>query len=334
MNKKTEQKSNLYLFTGENLIELNRKLCHWKSEFKKKHQDINLEQYSGISQDDLKTIITALESAPFLSDKRMIIIKGVPQSAADKKEIEFDTLIEAISDLSEDVVLIFASPKPDKRSKLYKTLMNIAQVKEFAILKGQELAQWIYTEVKNRGGGISIMTAKNLMGYCGEDMTTISHEIDKLILYKKKEEIVMNDVFNVCTMHPLSNIFAFTGGIGGDKRKMLLMLQKLIQSGEAIQLIFFMIVRQFRYLIQVRYLLDHHKSKAEIQSQLKLAPFQVSQYINQSRNWSYQQLKEIYTELKEMDIKVKVGKIPSTTDTQHIFQLYIEKFLLCITSPN
>ncbi len=88
--------NNLYLFTGENFQALNEKLSFWKKEFEKKHSETNIEQFNDVSQKDIPAIVNAIESQPFLADKRMIIVRDIPQSAEKKKKLELDHLQDSL----------------------------------------------------------------------------------------------------------------------------------------------------------------------------------------------------------------------------------------------
>ena len=92
-------------------------------------------------------------------------------------------------------------------------------------------------------------------------------------------------------------------------------------------LIFFMVVRQLRLLIQIKSLLDKNQSRGVIQKRLKLAPFQVNMLIQQARYFSLEKLKEAYKNLAQMDYQIKTGVIPSSSSGEELLHLKFDQFL-------
>ena len=66
----------IFLFFGDDTYSLNEKLNFWKEEFvKKQGNNMNLEVLDGTAIDG-NQIESAISSAPFLGDKRLVIIKN------------------------------------------------------------------------------------------------------------------------------------------------------------------------------------------------------------------------------------------------------------------
>ena len=77
---------NIYLFTGENTFSMSEELRRWKVNFIEKHGDVNLQIIFGkelVFQD----LLNEIQSQPFLSDKRLILIEGMPANIS-KEELE------------------------------------------------------------------------------------------------------------------------------------------------------------------------------------------------------------------------------------------------------
>lgn len=318
--------SNLYLFTGENFQALNEKLRFWKKEFEKKHSETNIEQFDDVSQKDIPSIINAIESQPFLADKRMIIIRDVPQSAEKKKKLELDQLQKSLEEsIPESSFVVFVSAKPDKRGRFYKFLKKKAEIKEFAVLKGAQLRTWIVQRAEQLGKSLDPQAAELLMYSCAEDNGRIAGELDKLSLLDA-QQITKEDVHKLVDMTPEAKIFQALDKIGSEPIQTLLKrFDQLVRSGEAMPLIFFMIVRQFRLLIQIKSL--EGAPPAHIQKRLKLAPFQVGMLSRQARSLSLPLLKKAYRQLAEIDRQIKTGRIPFSNDKTELFQLKIDQFL-------
>ena len=68
-----------------------------------------------------------------------------------------------------------------------------------------------------------------------------------------------------------------------------------------------MVVRQFRLLIQVRWVTDHGSNEQEIVARLKLHPFVAQKVRGQARQFTPEQLRTAYQMLSESDLAIKRG---------------------------
>jgi len=111
------------------------------------------------------------------------------------------------------------------------------------------------------------------------------------------------------------DIFALADALGNrDKQKAMEMLQRQMERKEPLE-IFFMIVRQFRLLIQARELMDQGKRQDEINKILQGPPNKVSPYIvgkltAQAKRFSLLALESIYRRLLALDEAMKTSKVP------------------------
>ncbi|MDP3976128.1 MAG: DNA polymerase III subunit delta [bacterium] len=333
---------NLFLFTGPNAQALQDKLRHWRREFVKKHSDTNLEVFEAVKESDMPRVLTALESQPFLAERRMTIIHNLPapvpagrQDQPDSSEpddaktgLDTDGLQKVLEDLPESALVIFVSPKPDKRTRLYKFLAKEAQVEPFEVLKGAQLKTWASSRLKQQGKTIDSRALDLLLFACSDDPSRLAGELEKLALLGNSS-ITSSDVEQLVVSSPEAKIFVALDLIGrASLGEVLRSFSQLLRSGEALPMTFFMIVRQFRLLLQCRVLLDAGQDRGVIQRRMKFAPFQVGLYVQQAQRFSLAQLKSAYHQLAEIDRLVKTGKVPFTSGREDLFQLKIDQ-LFC-----
>jgi DNA polymerase III delta subunit len=101
--------SQVYLFTGENEYLLREERRKWKAQFIEKHGDQNYLMIQG-NTTTFRQFLDEISVAPFLGDKRLIIIDGIPKFSKE----EYETLPECIHP---DCIVLFIDSKPDKRLK-------------------------------------------------------------------------------------------------------------------------------------------------------------------------------------------------------------------------
>jgi DNA polymerase-3 subunit delta len=318
---------NVFFFTGENHTELLEKLNFWKQEFVKKHSDSNLEVFESVTEKSLSDMVNALESAPFLAEKRMVLIKGFPFAADVKKKVETEALEEVLQNLPDTTLVIFASPTPDKRSRFFKWLQKNAKVEEFTMPRGREMLAWVQKKFQRHQRSISPRAAEVLLFYCGEDLNTISHEVEKLSLLGV-ESIDEKMIERYVTPNPEAKLFKVLDLVGKVSPKELLFeFSELIKSGEDLMMVFYMIVRQVRLLTQIRSLKDTGMPREVIQKKMRLAPFQVGALAKQAESLSLAVLRRSYRHLTTIELDIKTGKIPVTADNNQLLHLRLDQFL-------
>lgn len=124
-----------------------------------------------------------------------------------------------------------------------------------------------------------------------------------LILWEPKEikrEILPGAEMEVFKLAPL--IFSFLESLKPGNFKESLRLLSELKKGEEPEMIFYMLVRQFRNLILTRDL--------GASSLSDLALWQQKKFLKQAENFSLEQLLEIYRKLLEIDFKQKTSSDP------------------------
>ncbi len=324
----TNQK-NIYFFYGEDTYSIHQKLKFWTDQFEKKHGgDMNIQTIEG-KELDTKEFGTNINAMPFLAEKRLVIVKNyLGQGKAEEQKKVAETLGSEIPDFC---VLVFTENAiPDKRTSLFKKLTKIASVTEFKALQPAQLTTWVLNETTNRKGKIERLNATLLAERVGPDLWQLSNEIDKLISASGPEAPITKELIEDLVAESLSSsIFKLTDSLATKNRKgSLKVFKTLIESGEDLMMIFYMLVRHFRILIQTHFLVNQGEHPQSISKRLKLHPFVAQTASNQSKNFTHEQLKDIYGKLLEIDKSFKTGKIKISVEDTRELLLEIEKFII------
>ena len=105
------------------------------------------------------------------------------------------------------------------------------------------------------------------------------------------------------------NLFLFLDNLKPNNEKYLIKLfHELLKTMEP-ELIYFMIVRQFRLLIS-----QTDFSSAQIDEAKRLAPWQLSKFKKQAAFFTKEDLLKSYNKLFETDLNQKTGKIPYSSE--------------------
>jgi len=333
--------NNLFLFTGEETFLLHEQVKAWQDAFKEKHGDLNLIQIDG-SEAEIGEMISQIEAAPFLCEKRLIFIDNLPEAPktrATDKDVKQDEdtakpdnrLADYLEKIPETSIVIFVQPNPDKRKSLYKKIVQLGTLKNFEQLSGPALNKWIQNKVKKYDSSIDTGTAEHLISLTGQNLWKIDQELKKLSSYCEGRPIDLESIDSLVVPTIEANIFNLTDALGAkDHRKAIINLHQSMAAGENLRQVFYMIARQFRLFLQVGgYLTNYPNSNpANVAASLKIHPFVAKNTISQLQHFKTSELKRAYERLLEIDIGLKTSKIRVTTDNQDELALAIERFIL------
>lgn len=169
-------KDQLFLFTGENEYALSEELRRWQKGFIEKHGEANFQILEG--KDCMwSQLLNEVQSAPFLGEKRLVIIEGIPPKIT--KE-EFEMLPTVIHP---QTLLAFVESEPDKRKSTTKFLLNEATVKSFPPQTPKQLVAWLKKLAQDHGAALDERVAAHLVAVVGSDQWYLKNECLKLLSY-------------------------------------------------------------------------------------------------------------------------------------------------------
>lgn len=319
----------IFLFHGDDTYSIKRKADFWKEEFAKKHGgDTNLEIIEGknLAPENFRSAVTTM---PFLGEKRLVIIKNLLSEG--DPEIQ-KKIAEMLSEIPDFCVLLLCEEKPvDQRVSLFKRIQKTGKTEEFPEMSGGALLSWIFKICKKFNVEIDEEAAIFLSELVGGNLYRLENEIHKLAHYlgESKRPILKKDIELLVDTTLDTSVFRLTDALAGKNPKASLsLLHQLLDSGEDLHRILYMIIRQFRLILQVKDLLNQGQRKHSIAAKMKEKPFVVSIAMGQSSNFSFEKLKEIYERLLKIDIKIKTGGIKITSGDSREFLLEVDKFIL------
>jgi DNA polymerase-3 subunit delta len=340
--------NNLHLFTGPETFQLYEQVNAWKHAFLQKHGDLNLIMLDS-ARDSVGEIVTQMEALPFLGDKRLLFISGLPEAPPkrapkktendegdeDEEEEEeianVERLTEALEGVPETSVVVFIQPNPDKRKSLYKKIVQKATVKTFGALPPNKLNQWIKEGAERHGTSIDPATTEHLIALAGTDLWRLDRELMKLSAYCDGTSITPQAIDELVTPTHEASVFQLTDALGeNDRRTAMKAMEDLVASGEPLQKPFFMIARQFRILLSVGSYMEKYPNtdSKSIALEFKLHPFVAQKTLKQVRLFKLKKLRNAHERILEIDIAMKTGGIRTTKDDPTELALALERFIL------
>ncbi|MEO6884573.1 MAG: DNA polymerase III subunit delta [Bacteroidia bacterium] len=261
---------------------------------------------------DAQTIFNAARRYPMLSAQQVIIVKEA-QNVRDlvkedggKNKSALLTYLEN-PQRSSILVLCYKYKKIDKRTALAKALSKKAVFFESAKLYENKIPDWIQHYLQKENYSIHPKAALLLAEYLGSDLAKIANELDKLMIsIPPKSEISADDIQKNIGISKDYNVFELHNAFG---KKDVLKINQIINYFAAdprehpLVMTIGTLGNYFSKLMLYHSLAD--KSKGTVAATLGVHPFFVGDYERAAKNYSLGKIKNIFSYLREYDLKSK-----------------------------
>lgn len=185
------QLAGLYLFYGEETYLKE----HYKSRLLEQFGGTGLGEFNALVLEGegltLSALVDAVEGLPAMAQQKLVILRDLNLSRP-PAELR-DSLQEILEDLPEYLVLVLyydaLEYKPDKRLKLWQSVLKQGLAVEFAKAPQSELTPWIKRRLDGLGKRIDTGDCEYLTFVCGSLMTNLASEIDKIAAGTPGEQV-------------------------------------------------------------------------------------------------------------------------------------------------
>lgn len=264
----------ILLISGEENFLSSKKLFQIKEKFSSKDiENSNLDEFDEKSF-SMQDFIKSISSPPFLSDKRLIILKNILNTKLKKEDEKI--FIEQVKKIP-DFILLVIYEENKVQGKIFAEIEKISEKNwNYSKLSIPQLEKWADEEFKKNNSEIDKKTLSRLVSFVGNDLWQLNQEINKLSTYKNKnnDSIQDEDIDRLVSTNINTNIFQLVDGIGEKNiEKTLTFLNNLITKGEEIIYLLRMMVYQLRNLIIIKELVSRNLNKTEIAKITKKHPF-------------------------------------------------------------
>lgn len=328
-------------------------LFHGDDEFTNREQarklrqsgnfEYNQDTYDG-SEVDLSNVLITLDTLPFLTDQRLVVIEGLPKrkrgesaesEAASTLKNEGKTgktkrgkksgksatqtragfekaLAEYIPTMPETTVLILLIDEVlDASNALVKVAAKHGKVTQSMLPKGAALESWIKRRAQSNGVKIAPDATSLLANFIGNHLRLLSNELDKLATYVGPGgTITAEHVRQLSAQVQEARIFDLTDALAQRNRTQALnILHDLLSDGEPPIRLISTIINQVRTLLLVKDLAQKGMRSPQIASMIGMAPFIVDKAYKQVGNFNIAQLESAYRQLMATDAALKRSRI-------------------------
>jgi len=246
-------------------------------------------------------VVLALSQYPFMSEKRMIVLREFYPAAKDIRSGKLDEYLKSPLDTS---VLVIVNSAPCDVLKKYPSVcfVDCGKADESVLIR------FISVKLKREGLIITSSNARLLVEFCKSEMTRISGEVEKLCAYCHGcVEVTEADIRALVTKEPDYQLYELAEKVARKKydEAYAIVCDMQSKSNDAARL-FSLLYNYFRRLF---FCATAQKSDAKLATLLGVKEYAVKKAGEQARKFSPKRLKQIVDAFARYDAEFKSGKI-------------------------
>ena len=256
----------------------------------------------------LENAIEELNTYGFFTENKVVILDSCSFLSPNKKRGTLsqneDVLLKYISNPNPLNTLIIICDKLDERKKISKELRKKLILVEDNLNIKDKMKSCLDDFIMDN------ITIDYLINYLNNDNIRIMKELEKLKLYKfDDKKITKEDINKIVAKELTDDIFTLINLIlKKDINKALALYKNLINRGEELTKIVITLVDQYRLIYKVKILFSDGYNKDDITDMLKIHPYRVKLALEESYNYSNDELLDYLQKLGNIDIGIKTGQ--------------------------
>lgn len=252
---------------------------------------------------DFKQVVDHARQYPMMASHRVVILKEAQTMRS------IDGLLSYIENPSPQTVLLIAYKKAklDKRTKFGKQVGKHAITLESKKLYQNKVPSWIDNYVRDRGYRIHPKASSMLAEFIGADLAKLSNELNKVCLsVDKGGEITYETITDQVGINRDFNIFEFRDALGQKNLSQIMSIAKYFGDNPKANPVQMILASLFAYYSQIFMVKGLGNSDdGTLARTLGVNPYFVKDYKVAARNYSSDQLKKIFSLLKQSDLRSK-----------------------------
>jgi DNA polymerase-3 subunit delta len=300
------QLSSFYLFYGPNEFHLEKVLSNVSETFLPPGaRDLNLRVFYG-DESEAADIIDSACSLPFLSDRRLIIVRRTEAFAASALE----TFIPYLENPVESTCLIFVSSITNFSRKFYKRIRDLGGAVNFQNLGEREIVPWIRKTAKGLGLNIEGQACARLYEIVGNRLADLYSELEKLHLRYGEASVGVEEVKELAINSRFYTIFELMDRVSFRRcPESIAVLNRFLEEEDrsAPLKLVGMLSRQIRLLWPTGSIVSEGGHAADVARKLGLRDFQARRLVQQSEHWNAEELEEALELVYKADGLIKSG---------------------------
>ena len=273
--------------------------------------EINISVYRG-SEWEISELIADLQTVPFFSDNRVVIVEnpGFIVSPKVNDEPFVNALVSYFKKPNESTTfIIYIDQNIDRRRKALNTLVKYMKREVYDTLSEEDFQQAVNEDLRNSGLKLDFDSRNELMQRLPLDLDNWKNELEKLKLYPEK---IDREVIRQLVAKPLeSNVFELTNAVNtrNTARAIEVYHDLLVNNKNDIQGLIGLLAGQFRFMLQAVTLMEQGYNQKDIAEQLNCREGRIYMAFKNSGSRNSRQLLKVLDSLAQLDQNIKSGKV-------------------------
>ncbi|URZ05959.1 DNA polymerase III subunit delta [Clostridium felsineum] len=277
--------------------------------------------------DNMKQIINACETLPFISKKRLVLLKSdfLESDIKDKNNLLKD-ISKYIPNVPDTTNLILYSFQKDKRENVSKNkkLLKLEKSGASVVISLKNNSYEVRTLIHDFCEKYNLKLVKDVENFIvansGNNLDFILNDLNKL---RFMDELSIENIKKAFSNLNEQDIFDFTEAISNkDGLTSLEILNSLTQKGETPIGILFMLIRQFKLLFYAKVSIEKKVISEDFAKKNKLHPYVGKIIYSQSENFTLKQLQSYLSICIKYELKFKTTGA-SMVDLEMLLSLLI-----------
>ena len=295
-----------YLFLGEEEFLKEESVNRLKdSILRKDTRDLNLSVFYGRDKNcNFREILDSLNTLPFLSKRRMVILKDADAVNASLT----GALVSYVKNPKDHSVFIIESSSTSIKGELLLEASRHGQLVYFRRLTDAGLGSWLVKKAGSSGKRLSIDAINAIKESLPNDLRILSSNMDSIFLYAgKRDSITKKDVDAVIGVSPSHTAFDLMNSIiKKDTAGAICIFSSLKKDKKRETELLGLLAWHARMLLRIKELF-RIKSKPEMGKDLGLSPRMLEKLSHYAIGFKKSQVLDLLNQILSADLEIKTG---------------------------
>ena len=253
---------------------------------------------------------------------RLVVVNGVERW----RKADIEAIAAYLREPVPGAVLALVAEETLRSSTLLELCEKHGQVLNFDVPRASNLHAWVSSEFKRSGGSADTDASRALVELVGDDVVALANEVEKIVAWAAGESITRAHVEQLAAHGREAAAWALTDAWGArDLPRVLAACEHALERREP----FALAVGLASHVTRVRAakaLAEEGLRTREIASRLKMKEFPARKAVEQSENYSTEELDSALVRLAELDAALKGASRLAP-------ELELERALVDVTQP-
>ncbi|MBU1061568.1 MAG: DNA polymerase III subunit delta [Candidatus Omnitrophica bacterium] len=299
-----------YLFLGEEDFLKEEAVIKLKSNFLSSQTiELNYSVFYAKEKDfDLAQMLDSLNTLPFLSKKRLVVLKDADSLPAHAKE----SILSYLRSPKESSIFIIETRSPGIKGEFLLAISRLAHLVYYRKLTDPGLNAWLTKKSASSGKKISVEALRAIKENLPNNLRILSSGMDNILLYTGRRNLITKgDVEKVMGVSPSHTAFDLINSIEERNARRALHIFSFLKKDKKRETeLLGLLAWNARMILRVKELL-RIKAKHEMRREFGLSPARLDQFVRQASGFKRSRIQALLDEILKADIDIKTGSSPT-----------------------